>query len=220
MHHARDKPGPRPTRQLAMLAIAAIAIVGCELAGWVAQPLEGSKKKIRIHAAYLDLQDKTVAVMVFANEYTLFQHPNAPRLVCLQISRRIAEHVPGVTMMNPKQVCDFQDKNPHWTAMPFGELIDKMGVDRIVMIELFEYRTHDPGNAHVWQGLVNGGVGVIEADADDPDNLAFLTTVRAQYPEHSKVGIPNADRQTIEVGMVSVFARDAGGLFFDHEIER
>lgn len=213
---------PLTSRRRTPLTLALLALVlvvgGCFPAGYIAQGVAKGPKKVQVKARYLDLQNKKVAVMVAADEYTLFEFPQAQLAVARAVSSKIASGVPGVTLMAPQEVLDYQEKNPYWNASRYSELIQKLGVDRIVLIDLIEYRTHEPGNAHVWQGLISGEVGVIEADADDPDDFAFKTVVAAQYPENSTIGLLNSDDATVQLGMLQTFARDAAGLFFDHEI--
>src|SRR5690606_24234076 len=107
----------------------------------------------------------------------------------------------------------------YWSTLAFDDLIEKLGTQRVVLIDLIEYRTHEPGNAHVWQGLISANVGVIEAEATDPDRMAYSETIGSKFPENSDIGMLNSDDQTIELGMLSLFSRDAAGLFYDHQIE-
>lgn len=203
-----------------LLVLSMLTAAGCNIAAWAAHGAAGGKRTYHVKAQYLGLENQRVAVMVAADEYTLFQAPGAPLKVSRAVSSRIAANVPGVTVVPPRDVMKFQQENPYWTAVPYGELVAKLDVDRIVLIDLIEYRTHEPGNAHVWQGMATGEIGVVEAEAEDPDNFAFATTVRAQFPEQSAIGMLNTDNETVELGLLVTFARDAGGLFFDHEVVR
>lgn len=205
---------------LIMLAAACTVLCGCGILPWVAHGVAGGKgpQTYDVKAQYRGLENKSVAVLVAANEMLLFEYPAAPLKVSRTISARIAGNVPGVRLMPPGEVAEFQNENPYWSTVPYSELIKKLGVDRLVVIDLIEYRTHEPGNAYVWHGLIAGQIGVVEAEADDPDQFAFQTTVRAAYPEESTIGLLNSDDETVELGMLALFARDGAGLFYDHEV--
>lgn len=212
---------PRLLIRCLVTCISALTIsltAGCAVPAWVAHGVAGGERTYQVKAQYLGLDGRTVAVMVAADEYTLFQSPSAPLKVSRAVSARIAANVSGASVVPPKDVIAFQHENPYWGAVPYGELIEKLGVERLVVVDLIEYRTHEPGNAHVWQGMIAGEVGVVEAESDDPDNFAFSTTVRGQFPEESSIGVLDSDRETIELGMLTIFSRDAGGLFYDHEV--
>ena len=68
-----------------------------------------------------------------------------------------------------------------------------MDVDKIVLIDLVEYRTHEPGNSYIWQGLITANIGVIDAHASDPDNFVYYNTVQVRFPEESSIGVVDAD---------------------------
>lgn len=187
--------------------------IGCE-------SLPGEKKKmIDVPAEYLGLADQRVAVMVAADGYMLSAYPDAPLHLCQALTSRIAGHVPGVTTTVPDQVIRFQKNNPYWLNLRYGELAKKMDVDKIVLIDLVEYRTHEPGNAYIWQGLVTANIGVIDAHAQDPDNFVYYNTVQVRFPEESSIGVVDADDESIQLGMVFLFIKTAGGLFYDHQVE-
>lgn len=189
------------------------------LAGTGCNPQAFEKKKIDVQAEYRGLDGQRVAVMVAADSHLLYQYPQAPDIVCRAITAKIAKNVPGVTTTIPDQVMDFQKNNPYWMNMRYGELVRHMDVDKIVLIDLIEYQTHEPGNAHIWQGLLTANLGVIDALGPDPDNFAYQNTVSVQFPEKSTVGVIDSDNETIQLGMVFLFARSGGGLFYDHQIE-
>lgn len=203
---------------LGALALLCLAVTGCNMIGYAGQALRGDNERIEVEAEYRGLEGKSVAVLVAADEYTLGTYPTAPLGVARAVSARLAENMPSVTVTDPQEIVKFQQKNPFWITSRYGELVEKLGVDAIVLIDLVEYRTHEPGNAYVWAGLITANVGVIERDAENPDNFTFFNTVRAQFPEDRKVGVPNQDDQTIQLGMHSIFSRDAAGLFYDHVV--
>lgn len=218
-------PTPRLRAAAAVVAASCLILVvaiaaGCNMAAWGAHGVGGGKTKIvTVPAQYHGLENQRVAVLIAADEYLLYEYPQAPLAVSRAMSAKIAGNVTGATVMSPQEILDYQTANPYWTAVPYSELIRKLDVDRVVLVDLIEYRTHEPGNAHVWQGMITGEVGVIEADSEDPDNFAFSATIRGQYPEQSTVGLLNSDDATVELGMLAVFTRDAAGLFFEYEKE-
>ena len=195
-----------------MLMALCLLSVGCG-------PMPGEKIMVDVQAEYLGLADQRVAVMVAADSHMLYQYPDARDNVCKAITGRIAKHVPGITTTIPDRISEFQDDNPYWINMRYGELAKKLDVDMIVLVDLIEYQTHEPGNAHLWQGLITGNIGVIDANSMDPDNFVFQNTISAKFPEESTVGIIDSDDETIQLGMIFLFSRDGAGLFYDHQIE-
>jgi len=207
-------------RSLVALLLLSALPAGCAPAGWVAQGVAGGERKYNIEAEYHGLHDKTVAVIVAADPYVLYQHPRAPELVSRAVSRELVQHIPSVTITSPDDVLAYVEEHPHWTTAPYSEVIESMGVDRLLIIDLGEYRTNEPGNAHLWQGVVSAHILVIERDARHPDNAAYSQHVVSKYPETTTVGVVNANPQTIQLGMLVNFARDTVRLFHRHEVQR
>jgi len=174
-------------------------------------------KTIRVESQYDGLAGQRFAVLVAADEYTLYRYPEAPLQISRAMTARLAENLPGATPTDPQQLDRFQQDNPFWNTLRYTDLVEMLGVDRLVVVDLVDYRTREPGNAHVWRGVITANIGVIEAEAPDPDNFAFSTTVRTEFPPDTKVGVVNSDEETIQLGMLSQFSRDAAGLFYDYE---
>jgi len=192
---------------------------GCDMLGFGAQIFNGDDARAQVEAQYTDLEKQRVAVMVAASDDTLFHHPRARPAMTSTISRQIAKNVKGVSLMNPKKIIDYQVENPYWHTLPYSKVMEVIEVDRLIVIDIVDYRTHQAGNRHIYRGLISANVGVLEAEAKNPDNFAFRTQVRAQYPRtaDSKVGAVNADEQTIELGVIKRFTAKAAGLFYEHK---
>jgi hypothetical protein len=183
-------------------------------------PLPSEKRKmVDVPAEYLGLAGQRVAVMVAADGRTLSEYRDAPLRLSQAVTSRIAEHVPGIRTTVPDEVIRFQEANPYWMNLRYGELAEKMGVDKVVLIDLVEYRTHEPGNAYLWQGIITANIGVIDAHAQDPDNFVYYSTVQAHFPRDNGVGVVDADNESIQLGMIILFSQTAGGLFYDHQAE-
>lgn len=187
---------------------------------WLAATAFGGEKTYKVPAQYRGLEDRKVAVLVAADEYLLFTHPRVPQLVIQAVSRELAAHVEGVRVVNPRRVASFQQQNPYWSTTPYTKLIEQLDVDRLVVIDVGEYRLHEPGNKHVWRGVISASVSGAEAERGDPDQLAFSTQVRALFPEDRELGIVNADREQVEFATLKLFARNVGRVFHDHEVKK
>ncbi|MEX0655426.1 MAG: hypothetical protein WD534_01865 [Phycisphaeraceae bacterium] len=211
----------RPLPVTAMTLLAAtllVSLLGCGPVGWMAHSVSGGQKRVPVPAEYEGLEGQRVAVLVAVDEYTLHQHRQAPLLICRSVSSQLAEHVPGTALVNPRDVMAFQHENPYWATDRYGHVIEALDVDRLVVVDLMDYRLHEPGNRHVWQGLLSATVLVTAADARDPDQPAYSASVRVRFPEQTELGSVNAEAQTIEAGMIERFSVAVGRLFHDHEV--
>lgn len=213
-------PLPANSARLACRGLAVLVLMTATPGCWLAATMFGGEKAYQVEAQYAGLRGQTVAVMVAADEYLLFTQPRIREAVGRAVSGELAANVEGVTVANPARVTAFQEANPYWATTPYTELIDAIGAQRLVVIDLAEYRLHEPGNKHVWKGVAAGGVSVVEADRPDPDRLAFETAVRVEFPENTELGLIDANRQAVELATLKLFSKRVGRLFYDHEVRR
>lgn len=201
------------------LLVSLAASSGCQAVGAATYMVAGPTKTVTVPARYTGLDDQSVAVMIAGDEYMLYRYPRAQIMLATNISGRLVEHVPGVTVVNPQTVIQFQHENPEWLTLTYSELIERMDVDRLIIVDLAEYRTHDPGDKNLWRGKIVGNVGVIERDAIDPDNFSFYASEQAMFPEDGGIGVLNSDEQTVQLALTATFAQKTVEMFYEHEKE-
>jgi hypothetical protein len=196
---------------------AATTLTGCEAAGIIAHVVTPETKTLHVKAEYRGLENQKVAVLVDANPSLLFEQPLAQREVCEWVSEKLAANVPGIQVIAAKQVVDFQNRNLYWNTATYSELARRLGVNRLLLIELTDYRLHEPGNVNIWRGVIAGSVAVAEADGPRPDDLVYDAPVMVAYPPDKPMGVLNADQRTIRFGTLDLFALAAAGKFYDHD---
>jgi len=204
---------------LVMLMVAAPLLLGCEaaiLAGGMMQNYE-YQKLIEVHAKYSDLEDRSVAVLVDADLATLYEYPELVASISGGVAGRIARDVPGARVTHPDAILGWQYTTPQWNAMPYGEIAEALNVDRVVMIDIFEFRLNPPGNRWEWQGVCAAHVGIIERGSFDPDSYADTYTVIAEYPSIRMLTRDEADERSMQRGLLSEFIKETAWLFHLHE---
>ena len=195
-----------------------VSLSGCNIfsaAGVMAHNLE-REKKIEVLAEYDGLRDETVAVVVQADHLTLYEHPQVVANICVKVSRRLQQNVEGIKMLDPRIVLDWTYHTPSWSAMPYGKVAKELGVDRVVWIDLYEFRLHPPGNRWIWEGVATAAVGVIERDGFDADSFAEHWDISGEFPKVRELGRESASQNQVETGLLAVFVQQASWLFYDH----
>jgi predicted small secreted protein len=208
------------------LCIAALLLTGatlssCETVGFISDVVAGGDgPALEVTAEYYGLKDQTVAVLINADYPVLYQHRDIQWELGTAISNLIADGVPGVKVIDARDVVAFQNRNIYWSTAPYGELAKKLGCTRLILVELQEFRLHEPGNTMMYRGVASARVEVAEANGAKPNDAAYATVVTAAYPPNNPQGIPDADPQTIRKGIVDIFSRSVAWKFFDHEEKR
>lgn len=202
------------------LGVGLTSLSGCNVVGFVAQGVAGDPPPINVTAEYYGLQNQSVAVLVNADLPVMYAYPQAQLEVADALVNKIAANVEGARVVDARQSIEFQTRNIYWTTERYSVLAQKLKVSRLIVVELLDYRTREPGNAALYQGAITARVDVIEADGDRPDDVAYSGHVNVTYPPDAPVPVPNTQEITVRKGVLDMFALAAGGKFYDHKEPR
>ena len=187
---SRTRSTPMIPRLASMLVLGAISMMGgCQIfgmAGVVGQNIEREKK---VEYAQADgLRDSTVAVVVDTDMMVMYEYPSVVPMICLNLSRRIAQNVEGSTSSIPAS-CSTGSTRP-WLAVDALLAMCEELADRVIWIDLFEFRS-TPGQSWQWEGRERER-GIVEIDGFDPDAFADVT---ATFPDIPELGRESRFRQ-------------------------
>jgi hypothetical protein len=195
---------------------------GCGAAGFGGAMIESYRRNSTrpVEAEYLGLGGKRWAVVVSANRIIQADHPHIVGYITAKVTERLLlqqEQVAATGFVPAENILAFQYDHPRWVAMPRGELARELGVDRVIFVELVEYRLNDPGNQYLWDGVATGTVGVIEEDSPLPDEFVFERSIRVTFPDGTGLGPNDVPRQGVATALASRFVDRASWLFYKHE---
>jgi len=174
------------------------------------------QKLIEVLPRYDGLEHHSVAVLVDAPLDLQYTKPELLDQVAGGLMSRLQEHVPNIKMLHPMQVRNWQFTTPQWNAMAFGEMVEELGVDRIVLVDIQEFRLHPRGNQWLWEGVCRASIGVIERDGYDTDSFADLWEVSSQFPDIEGLDRDSATEWEVQTGLLSEFIKQTSYLFYTH----
>ena len=213
-----------PTHNRSLLHLFPVLLIGtalllpsCSLIGYPIAIFEGDTKEKEVTARYTDLAGKTFAVMVLADSRIRHRFPDAQQNVSTALTGAITRYVQDTTATAPREVMQYQQDHPHWSTLPPSRLLKTFGVERLIVVDLAQYRTQEPGNAHLWKGVIDAAVAVYQAEDADPDNKAFEEPIHAEFPPGRVLGVTDGDHQTMQLGALKAFTLRAAGLFYNHQ---
>lgn len=210
------------TKRIVINLILGVAITsvlsGCwigHLAGAIGSNIE-RYKKIEVLAEYEGLNDKTVAVIVQCDPSILYEHAAVYGTAAMNISKRIQDNVPGASVLDFRKVMQWQYQTPTWSMLPYGEIASELGVDRVVYVEIYEFRLNPTGNSYLWDGACAATVGIIERDGFDLDSFSRTWEIVAKFPDIQGVGRESATGASIQMGVLAKFVDEVSWLFYRH----
>lgn len=196
----------------ALLGAAWMTSSGCEVIGFVGEAVD-SEQEVELVARYTGLNGKRVAVLIDAPLDAQYQHPRAVPGLCEFISAGLRESCEGAQIMPPNYVVAYQANNIYWYTMDIEDLARALKVDRIVMVDLVEYRLLAPGNSYLWDGVIVGDINVYETDSLDPNAIIFRERIKARFPSVDGVRRDQEPETRIEQGLQIKFAQESVNLF-------
>ena len=214
----------KPHDSIAVLCGCAISVAsllamnGCVLFG-VASAVGSNiekQKQIEVLAKYRGLENKSVAVLAHADMRTAYEYPTALPNVVGNVSNIIQKNVPGVKLLDPRISVSWMHQTPGWPTVPLADLASELDVDRVIVIDIFEYRLNPEGNSFLWDGVVGANVNVVERDGIDPDSYAEEFQVISKFPDMEGIGKSQAGPREIEIGLQKTFVDEVVYLFYDH----
>lgn len=192
----------------------------CTLAGAMAESYRRTSTR-PIEAEYRGLAGKSFAVLVATDRGIQAEHAQLLEFLAVKITDRLSNPTNQPTaggFVPAQQALQYQYRNPTWAAKPMSEIAkDLGGVERIILVEVTEYRLHEPGNSYEWQGNATFTTSVFETDTDAGDEVAFTKTQSVDFPDQKGVATDTMDRRVITTALASRVIDRSAWLFYKHE---
>ncbi|HVZ94339.1 MAG TPA: hypothetical protein VG797_07505 [Phycisphaerales bacterium] len=197
-------------------------MAGC----WIPLAIGGmveSYKKDSTHSVegeYTGLRGKTYAILVMTDRIILGNFPTIIGRFAAQATDRLTSENAkiGATGAVPAAwVMEFQLANPAWTSWTYDRIMDELGVERLVVIDITEYRLQEPGNSYLWDGVTSARVGVVEKEASIPGEFDFKKDVRVAFPNKKGIGPQDMSREVVQGQLDRRLLDRVTWLFYEHQ---
>lgn len=202
---------------------------GCTLLGVGAQALPPAT----VVPQYQGLAGQTVGVMVWADrgmriEWEFIQldlansiQSKLQQTVAADKKGKIKE-LRGTTFpVVPRSIIRFQQDNPEIDGQPIAEVAPRLGVSRLIYVEVDEFATRPDGGVELFRGDANVTLRVVEVAPDGTAKVAYEENdVRATFPPKSpKEGRPSIGDRRIYVGLIDALGTEIAKRLVPHPEE-
>lgn len=204
-----------------VFACAIVAMLqGCTIVGFGAMAIEEYRKSgDHIEKAqYTGLVDKNFAVIVSADRMIQANYPEIVPQMTTSMSQRLAENVDAQGFVPGMAMLSYQYNHPSWSSKSYGDVAKELGVERLIVVDIQEFRLNDPGNRHIWDGAAAATIAVIEADGPYPDDVTHEHFVHVTFPDSGGYGPDDLTRTEMISVLKSRFINRASWPFYDAEI--
>lgn len=221
--HAPDVQPSARRAGLASFALLAAGLMfslsGCNLVAPIGGVMENIKRDtpVEVLAEYEGLAGKSFAVVVLADRVIQAEYPEVVARLTIEIAERLKKETTASAYVPGKRMLQYQFDNPRWVSLSAGELGKALGVQRVVYVELLDYRLNDPGNAYLWKGIARATVGVAEVDGAAPDDLVLRKPLSVRFPDDDGYGQQDMQRVFVNTELSRRMIDRVSWLFYKHE---
>ncbi len=204
---------------LSFLLLPCLCLASCNIIGFGGAMAQAHEDQMLIEKpAEYDLSGQTVAVVIEADLVMHYEHPGMANIIAEAVAARIATNVENVKVLSPTDVAHWQYTTSQWTAMSSSEIANALKVDRVVYIQIQNYRLTPPGNQWLWEGRIDALIGVIEKNSYEQDGFDQTYEINSIFPRRPSVLThEEATKADIERGLLSEFIKETSWLFYLHE---
>lgn len=200
-----------------------ILLGGCGTSslGYLAYLFMGSNPTEEVKAEFIGLENKTAAVVIFADQGVQYEYPSARAELSLICTSLLKKHVKGITVVDPLRIVKYQDENIYWDTMDKTELGSRFGADYVIYISLLEFSTREPLSSSLFRGRIIADVGVYQTSLPERQSqVARFSDISVIYPEKDPTGELSKDDSLIRRTTETLFADKLVKKFYDHEVPK
>lgn len=168
---------------------------------------------------YDGLRGHSFAVIVTGDRVLQGSYPTLfPRMTQAVTERLRDPALTGVTGFVPAiAILEFQLSHPDWGTWTYERLAEEFGVQRLVVVEMYEYRLNETGNAYLWDGMAGAKVGVVESDGGLPNEFAFSKDLAVKYPNKTGMGPQDLTQAQVQGQLEKRFIDRVTWLMYEHQ---
>lgn len=208
-----------PTLALTAMALSLSQLSGCIVGAAIGGMAESYKRtgSTEIEAEYEGLTGKSFAVVVSADRVIEGNNPGISARINQRVNDRIIQNAGAAFAIPSADLLTVLYNTPQWPAMTRGEVAEMLGVERLVVVELVEYRLNEPGNKYIWDGSASCVVSVYESDSPFPDDPVFEKAIRVSFPDTSGLMRTEIPEAAVNTELANRITNRISWLFYTHE---
>ena len=205
-----------------------IFLSGCNVIGAAAaaMPLPDVKP------AYTGLAGQSVAVMVWVDAAAKADFPALPLDTTAAVQNQLDAASQAGKGKKYKELKDasfphkaaslvrFQRDHPEIANQDVTQFAPRLGVSRLVYIEITDFGTRAPASVELFRGTATGSIKVIEINGDSAKVAFSEDNIRVTFPPKlTEDGTPNGDDLIFYNGTKNAFALAAANRLMTHPAE-
>jgi hypothetical protein len=200
---------------VAVLLAAPPLLTGCWLFA-AAERANGHK----VAAEYTGLADQSVAVVIYADQASTDEFPDARTEISNFLGAAFRTKLPSVRLLDFREVTAWQDDTLNWNALPEKDIGKHFSTDRVLYIELLDYSTRAANSFGDLQGHIKAQCKVFETNAPGP-TAAWSDLIEVRWPKDHPLDPASGSEVAVRKRALELFSNELVNRFVEHrEIEQ
>jgi hypothetical protein len=190
--------------------------LACSLSGcWLGGAYERTQGK-PVASEYKGLAGHTAVIVVYVPDGLVNNYPRAAREVMDFFRVELLKGVPNVRLVSLDRVEDWQ-RSTDWIKLSDKDVANHFGVDRVIRIEMVEYRTKEPGVEGYVKGRINANCRVVEVVKGETPRIGWERRgITAEWPTESNMEMLRINENVVRMRTLEMFAQTLAKAFYDH----
>jgi hypothetical protein len=198
------------TLLLTGLLFSPLTLAACQLFGYQEQ-ISGHP----VDAQYKGLADKSVAIVIYADQATTNEFPAAREEMSAFLSTKLRESLSTTKLLDYHEVMNWQDETINWFGLTEKQIGKHFGVDRVLYIEVLDYSVNQKGGAGDLQGHLRANCKVYETDTAGNDP-AWSSVIDVSFPEDHPVDPTQVPPDAVRARTLDKFSEQLVNCLYDH----
>ena len=222
------------------LGLGGMGVAGCVILGAAASKLPAPT----VPAAYDGLAGHTAAIWVWVDPAAALDYPTLSLEIATDLQKRLEtardlggrrqrKQVEGLSFpYPPASIVRYQVQNPTLNAMAIRDLAPRIGVDRVIYVELAHFTTKGGAVSGLLRGVAELNIDLVEVEgggpaatrpaAGDPATVAFTEQgIRVAFPTKGpSEGTNRITERQVYAGTVDAVAAAVADRFLPHSSEQ
>jgi len=204
---------------LSAAAVSTLSLSGCIIGTAVGGMAESYRRtgSTTYPAEYARIEGKSFAVVCSASRVIEAEHPGITARINQRVNDRLIQNAAPSYAIPSGDLLTVLYNTPQWPAMTREDVANLLGVERLIVIEIVDYRLNEPGNQYVWNGAIAGIISVYESDSALPNDPIYEKSLSIRFPDSTgfmKSDIPEA---AVTAELSNRFINRAAWLFYEHD---
>jgi len=209
----------KPILATLVLVLSLSQMSGCVIGAAIGGMAESHRRTgtSEIEAEYTGIEGHSFTVVVSADRLIEGNNPGIGARITQRINDRLIQNAKPSFAIPSADLLTVLYNTPQWSAMPRGEVAEMLGVERLIVVEIIEYRLNEPGNKYIWDGSASCMVSVFESDSGFPDDPIFEKAIRVSFPDVTGLMRSEIPETAVNTELANRITNRISWLFYTHE---